>query len=205
MWRGSAPERFLACSSLAVLAGYSAISYKTPWCLAALGVSLPIAVAAAVNVAGPRLRCLGAGLAVLLLPFSLWNTLRLNLWAHSAANESQVYVATSPEIAVLLGVLQRHAARTPRGTEVRGKIFAAEPHPLPWLLEKFPAVDYQQTSHPVTNYDSGFIVADASRLAEVESHLRAEDYVRYSIRWRVDQPPGAVFFHRQVFGEQPVK
>lgn len=202
LWKGSAPTRFLACYSLGILIGYSAISYKTPWCLASLGVSLPLAVAAAVRTASPVLRCLGGGLAVLLLPFSLAHSLHLNLWAHSAPRESLVYVATSPELGVLLRVLERHAAGTPRGAEVRAKVFATEPHPLPWLLRNFPRVEYLQTALPPSDYDSGFVVVEPSRLIEVERHLQAENYERHPMRWRVDQPPGAVFFHRHVFRER---
>ena len=201
LWKGTAPARFLASYSLAVLIGYSAVSYKTPWCLATLGVSLPLAVGAGMCFGSPALSRLGGWLTVLLLPFSLWKNLRLNLWEHSAPSESQVYVATSSEIGVLLRVLERHAAVMPRGAEVRGKVFAAEPHPLPWLLRSFPHVEYLQTTLPTADYDSGFVVVEPSRLAEVRRHLKAKDYECQSIRWRVDQPPGAVFFHRQVFRE----
>ena len=201
LWQGTAPARFLAGYSLAVLVCYSAVSYKTPWCLATLGVSLPLAVAAGTRTASPGLERLAGWAAVLLLPFSLWNNLRLNLWAHSAPNAAQVYVATSPEIGELLRVLERHAAATPRGAEVRGKVFAAEPYPLPWLLRSFPYVEYLQANLPAADYDSGFVVVEPSRLTEVRRHLKAKDYECQSIRWRLDQTPGAVFFHRQVFRE----
>ena len=205
LWQGTAPARFLAGYSLAVLVCYSAVSYKTPWCLATLGVSLPLAGAAGICSGSPGLSRLGRWLAVLLLPFSLWNNLRLNLWAHSAPDAAQVYAATSPEIGALLRVLERHAATTPRGAEVRGKVFAAEPHPLPWLLRSFPCVEYRQTALPVTDYDSGFVVVEPSRLIEVRRHLKAKDYECQSIRWRMDQAPGAVFFHRQVFREGTIE
>ena len=165
-------------------------------------MALPLATAAGLCTLSPTLSGLGGGLGVLLLPFSLAHNLQLTLWAHSKPTESQVYVATSPEISVLLRVLERHAAVTPRGAEVRGKIFASEPHPLPWLLRSFPYVEYLQTALPPSDYDSGFIVAEPSRLPEVELHLKSENYERRPMRWRVDQPPGIVFFHRHVFREQ---
>ena len=204
-WQGSAPVRFLASYSLAVLLGYTTISYKTPWCLASLGVALPLAVASAWHAASPAWRGLGMGLAVLLLPSSLALNLRLNLWDHSAPRASQVYVATSPDLGVLLRALEHHAAITPRGAEVRGKVFASEPHPLPWLLRGFPHIEYVQTALPPSDYHSGFVVVEPSRLTEIERQLHAKDYERLPMRWRVDQPPGAVFFHRHVFRESPAE
>lgn len=201
-WQGGRTARFCACYSLAVLGAYSAISYKTPWCLASLAASLPIAAGIAVAHAGKTARIVGGGLAVVLLPLSLWSNLRLNLWAHSDPREAQVYVATSPEIGVLLRTLQRHAAVVPRGGEIRGKVFAAEPHPLPWLLRDYPCIGYFQTDARPESYDSGFVVADAYRLAEIEPHLEARNYERLLLHWRVDQPPGAVFLQRQVFRER---
>ena len=198
-WQGGRTARFCAWYSVAVIGAYSAISYKTPWCLASLAAALPIAAGLAVTHAGKAARMAGGGLAVLLLPLALWHNLRLNLWAHSDPREAQVYAATSPEIGTLLRVLQRHAAGTLRGGEVRGKVFAAEPHPLPWLLRDFPHIDYFQTAARPESCDSGFVVADAFRLAEIEPQLDARNYERLPLHWRADQPPGAVFLHRQVF------
>ena len=198
-WKGGRGARFGAWYSLTVAGAYSAISYKTPWCLASLAASLPVVAGIAVAHASKAVRMVGGGLAVLLLPLALWNNLRLNLWAHSDPREAQVYAATSPEIGTLLRVLQRHAAVTLRGGEVRGKVFAAEPHPLPWLLRDFPHIDYFQTAARPESCDSGFVVADAFRLAEIEPQLDARNYERLPLHWRADQPPGAVFLHRQVF------
>ena len=186
--------------STLTLAAYFLIPYKTPWCIVSLAATSPLlaGVWAAKNRSNVRSALVFITVAVLSTD-ALTTTLRLAFWRHSDPEQPHVYVATSPEISQFISILFRHAEHDPRGTEVRGKVFAAEPHPLPWMLKAFRFIDYIPPGVTPVSFASGFILTDAARVAEVESQLTLSSYQRLLFHLRVDQPPCTLFLHKSVF------
>jgi hypothetical protein len=133
--------RFLFGYSAALTLLYSALPYKTPWCLAGFlhGWTLLAAVATAqlIDRWGRRATLAAAVLALLLLAQS-W---RYSGRASSDPANPYVYAHTLPDVYRIRDRVQEIALRHPSGTELQVDIFSADNWwPLPWYLREYPNV-----------------------------------------------------------------
>jgi uncharacterized protein (TIGR03663 family) len=193
------PARWLALYTLASLAAYSLVPYKTPWCI--------------VNVVCPGCLLLGhiidrvsastnAWLIAIvptgLAAFSVRSTLDLNFINPTADNLPEIqsvsltsrilagknkpdlmpyidgdryaYVQTTLDINKLLIPLRQLAARDPRNRQITGHVYC-ESSPLLWLLNDFPNINYHENDKPFVDDRADFFLIPAYRESELDAVL----------------------------------
>jgi len=213
--------RFLALFGLGSLAGYSLISYKTPWCMIAALPAFFLVVGwlfdqlAAYVGEGSTERLSMALLLVMLLGQPAWSAWRLNF--RNPTNDEDrlktgyVYVQTTRDIEKLLKPLRALIARDPLNKYVRGKIFS-EPSPLVWELNDLPGVEFiDATESPQDDaYDADFLLFPRSAGPEVEYPGDREWEIRHRLRGvyfeipylpRAYGEPCWLFLNAERFGE----
>ena len=130
--------RFLFGYSAALTLLYSALPYKTPWCLSGFlhGWILLAAITAAHLVERwGRRATLAAAVAALLLLAQAW---RYSGRGSSDPANPYVYAHTLPDVYRIRDRIREVALRHPSGTELRVDIFAADNWwPLPWYLRQY--------------------------------------------------------------------
>jgi uncharacterized protein (TIGR03663 family) len=142
--------RFLAFYTLVLTAVYSAIPYKTPWCvLSMLSVMILMAgVGAVALVRGLRwlpLQVLGAAVVTFLVAHLAWQSAWLNFRMPADPRNPYVYAHSSTSVLKLAHLMDQLAAVSPRGHDMVVKVVVPQPEtywPLPWYLRKFHHVGY---------------------------------------------------------------
>ncbi|MGZ8939710.1 MAG: flippase activity-associated protein Agl23 [Limisphaerales bacterium] len=136
--------RFLALYTIILTAIYSAISYKTPWCLLGFyhGMILLAGVGAAALIETFRSRAIRISIFIILLAFSAQLTIQAWRANHSFASDQRnpyVYAQTVPDILNLVKRAEGLAAVSPTGFQTIVKVIAPESDywPLPWYLRRF--------------------------------------------------------------------
>lgn len=149
-WRNRSPLlRFIAVYSWVLAAIYSAISYKTPWCLLGFyhGMILLAGAGAAALVEHFRARPLRLTVAALILACSA--QLGVQAWrgsfTHSADRRNPyVYAQTGPDLPNLVNRIEGIAKVSPDGFKTIVKVMAPEADywPLPWELRRFQQIGW---------------------------------------------------------------
>jgi uncharacterized protein (TIGR03663 family) len=141
--------RFAALYTLALTLIYSAIAYKTPWCMLGFwqGTILLAGVGAVAVLQRARGRWMKFSAAILLLGGA--GQLAGQAWQASeryAADRRNpwVYAQTSPDILQLVGQLDALARVDPQGRHLLMKVMApgSDYWPLPWYLRAFDQVGW---------------------------------------------------------------
>ena len=137
-------HRFLALYTIILTAIYSAISYKTPWCLLSFyyGMILLAGVGAATLVGFFRERVPRAAVVAMLLALTLqltWQAWRASVVFPADRRNPYVYAQTVPDLLHLVQRTEGIARVAPAGYETVVKIIAPENDywPLPWYLRRF--------------------------------------------------------------------
>lgn len=135
--------RFLAVYSFALLGIYSAIAYKTPWCLLNfwLGFVLLAGMGAGVLWTSLRPRVLRGALAVILLAGAVhlgWQAWRAGFVMPADRRNPYVYAQTSEGVLELTEIVERLATVHPASHAMVVKVISRESYwPLPWYLRRF--------------------------------------------------------------------
>jgi uncharacterized protein (TIGR03663 family) len=136
--------RFLALYSFLLMAAYSLISYKTPWCLLGFwnGTILVAGVGAAVLIQGLKRR--SAKITSVLVVLATVGQLGVMAWKASVDDASDpgtpyVYAQTSQDILNLVKKIEMVSTAHPDGHNMLVKVMAPEDDywPLPWYLRAF--------------------------------------------------------------------
>ena len=137
-------HRFLALFTILLTAIYSAISYKTPWCLLNfyLGMILLAGVGAEALVEFFRARSLRIVLTVVLLALTAQlasQCVRANFVFVADRRNPYVYAQTVPDLLNLVRRTEALARVAPTGFATVVKVIAPESDywPLPWYLRRF--------------------------------------------------------------------
>jgi len=143
--------RFLAIYTLAMTIVYSAIPYKTPWCLLSFLTGL-ILLAGVGFVAlwtwarRPVLRGLVAVLAVVAVGHLTFLSYRANFRSYADSRNPYVYAHPTEEVFAAVDVVKEYAATTGAGCSEDKPILVAVPGmdywPLPWYFRNLPCVRY---------------------------------------------------------------
>lgn len=149
--KGSPLGYFLALYTILLTAIYSAISYKTPWCLLSFfhGMILLAAIGAAAVVELCRARALKVlvilGLAAMTLQLS-WQAWRTSVVYATDRRNPYVYAQTLPDILELVQRTEGLAGVAPGGYETGVKLIAPDSDywPLPWYLRRFKHVGWYE-------------------------------------------------------------
>jgi predicted membrane-bound mannosyltransferase len=144
-------HRFLALYTVILTAIYSAIAYKTPWCLLSFlhGMILLAGVGAAALVEVVRARALKVVIATVLVALTLqlsWQAWRAGFVYSSDRRNPYVYAQTVPDLLNLVQRTEGLARVAPAGYDTIVKIVAPESDywPLPWYLRRFKHVGWYE-------------------------------------------------------------
>lgn len=136
--------RFIGVYALLLLAIYSVIPYKTPWCV--LGALNPMALAAGIGAARliemTRFRPLMAVAGLVLLAgvgHLGYQSYRANFVDFCSPTNPHVYAHATENTVELYDKLEELAEASPLGYEMRINVVTNDPYywPLPWYLRKF--------------------------------------------------------------------
>ncbi len=143
--------RFLAIYTLAMTVVYSAIPYKTPWCLLSFltGLILLAGVGAVTLWAWAR-RPVLRGLVVVLVLVAVGHlaflSYRASFMDYADSRNPYVYAHPTEEIFTAVNVVREYAATTGAGRSADKPILIAVPGmdywPLPWYFRDLPCVEY---------------------------------------------------------------
>jgi uncharacterized protein (TIGR03663 family) len=142
--KNSPLHRFLALYTIILTTLYSAISYKTPWCLLNfyLGIILLAGVGAATLVELFRGRTLKVAIIAVLVALTAqlsWQAWRASFLYATDRRNPYVYAQTVPDILNLVQRTEGIAHVAPAGYETVVKVIAPDSDywPLPWYLRRF--------------------------------------------------------------------
>jgi uncharacterized protein (TIGR03663 family) len=160
---------FTAFWSIGILAAYSLVHYKTPWC--ALNIILPFVI-----MAGYGLQRLYEGFvgrwSVLILALaagvSLYQSIVLNFFEYDNEAQPYVYAHTRRDFLSLIDEIDSIAAGRPEGKQVGISIFSPEHWPMPWYLRDYPNAGYWGK---VVDSTQPILIVHENQLAEVDAAL----------------------------------
>ncbi len=153
-WAGADPVllRFLAFYTLIMTVVYSALPYKTPWCLLGFlhgmillaGFGAVTLVKLAPNIV-PRLLVLG-----LLVEGSLhltWQAYQSNYRYEADSRNPYVYAHPTPEVFTVVDRIREYAGVHQKGRNMDVEVICpgADYWPLPWYLRDFPNVRWTES------------------------------------------------------------
>lgn len=149
--RKSGLHCFLACYTFFLTAAYSAISYKTPWCLLnfLLGMILlaGVGAVAVIDYFNSRpARCLTTA-AILGLTAQLgWQSWRASFEFAADRRNPYVYAQTLPDLLNLIQKVEGLAGAAPAGYNTVVKVIGADGDywPLPWYLRRFKNIGWYE-------------------------------------------------------------
>jgi uncharacterized protein (TIGR03663 family) len=137
---------FISLFSVALLAGYSIVPYKTPWL--ALSVIVPLAITAGCAIDAFYERSKGwekaLCIALIIAPagFLLRQAIELNFYHYDDDNYAYVYAHTRREVFGLIDQLAEIARRSGKGQDLTITVTTSEYWPLPWYLRNYKNVGF---------------------------------------------------------------
>ena len=178
--------RFLVVYSLLMVVIYSAIPYKTPWCMAQFLFPLILlaGVGAVTLVRWVRFMPLRIIVAALLVA----GTVHLGRQARAAtgkycADNRNPYAYAHPvhDVTRLAAWIEKLAAVQPDGHDMLIKVIADDPWPLPWYLRRFNRVGYwekmpQDPRAPVVNTSPVIAESLAGLASDTDTPYRMYHY-----------------------------
>lgn len=141
--------RFVTLYSFALLAAYSLIAYKTPWCLLSFwhGMVLLAGVGAVGIMSSVKRKVVKIAVGFLLLAGAahlLWQAVETDFVYPADRRNPYVYAHSSPNVKALAAKIRGLAAVHPDGNRMLVKVMApgSDYWPLPWYLRAFPNVGW---------------------------------------------------------------
>jgi uncharacterized protein (TIGR03663 family) len=193
--RGSRPlPRFLAVYTIVLTAIYSAISYKTPWCLLSFfyGMILLAGIGAAALLEHFRSRALKFAIAAAILAFTAqlaWQSWRASFVYSADRRNPYVYAQTGPDLLNLVQRAEGLARVSPAGFDTTVKVMAPQSDywPLPWYLRRFKHVGWYETL-PADPFAPIMIVS-----SKLEAQLDAKSQRKWIMAGITELRPGRFF------------
>ena len=193
-------SRYLAIYGAGVLAAYSLVPYKTPWCLISMMWPFHLIFGLAVVEARRLDRVLVSTAAVTICALSLAGSWALNFRNFTNEDEPYVYVQTLLDVNKLLDPLQRLVAGDRTNYHLIGYVLSNDHHPLPWLLGDFTRINLMDAETVPDLADAEFVLADDTIEEEVEAQL-AGAFFKDRLRIRGHAAETSVLYMRaDVFG-----
>jgi len=169
--------RFLVIYTLLLFAAYSAIPYKTPWCI--LGPLHGLILVAGIGIGWlwntmPN-QPARAVLAVAFLAgtghlaWQAWRGSHDEVFCTDVRNP-YVYAHPVRDVERLAEDMERLAQAHPAGRQLLIRVIAPNPWPLPWYLRAFPRVGYYE--QVPTDAEADVIVVSTAQQSELEAVLR---------------------------------
>jgi uncharacterized protein (TIGR03663 family) len=161
---------FAAFWSLGILAAYSLVGYKTPWC--ALNILLPFTIIAGYGLGWLYRQVRGWVVPVIVIAtgISLYQAIDLNFYHYDDDSRSYVYAHTERDFLTLVNEINSIAAGQPAGNDIGIVVMSPEHWPLPWYLRNYKNAGFYgkvvETSEPI-------LIVHETQIAEVELKLGA--------------------------------
>ncbi len=185
--------RYIAIYGVGTLMAYSAVKYKTPWCIISIIWPFLFLFAAGVLFAPPRYRfavyVLSAGVLLASLGSSIW----LNYFHCTTDTEPYVYVQTYNDIFKLTQPVLELAKSNPTYYQMTGHLVRTSSYPLPWILGDFPRVGYYEHDNLPADVDADFLLVQEDRIKEIEAKLH-KSYYTEPLTIRPYQDTSKVYF-----------
>jgi uncharacterized protein (TIGR03663 family) len=196
----AALARFIAFFTIILIAVYSLIPYKTPWCVLSFltGMILLAGIGAEALVRAAPWRALKAVVAVVLLLGCAQlgsQAYRASFVYYCSADNPYVYAQPVPDITDLAAGVEMLAPFSPRRYAMPVYVVSVDNYywPLPWYLRKFPNVGYVVGQMPADLSEASVILASPEFEDALTKRLDATHVMKDSYGLR----PG-VFFDRWV-------
>ena len=192
--RQSRVARYLAIYGLGAVITYSAVPYKTPWCVISLIWPFYFVFGLAALRAAEWLDrwTIGVGAGLICLG-SFGISWKLNFHDYTDENQPYVYVQTLTDINELLDPLRKLTRQNPVNYQISGHIILEEQYPFTWLLGDFPRVDYPSTDDLPETLDADFLLVDTEHVDKIEPLLRLE-YFKTPLRVRGSSENAATLY-----------
>jgi uncharacterized protein (TIGR03663 family) len=194
LWKANRFLVFCAFWSMGILAAYSLIGYKTPWCVLNMLLPLTLMAGYALQMLYERMRApVGKGSAGALTALvaagavgaSLYQAIDVSFYHYDDDTQAYVYAHTRRDFLELVDEVESIAADNPAGKDIGIVVMSPEHWPLPWYLRNYTHVGYWgkviDTSEPI-------LVVHENQVEEVERTLGA----RYRRVSNHDLRPGNV-------------
>jgi uncharacterized protein (TIGR03663 family) len=189
--------RLLAIYGCGTLVAYSIVPYKTPWCIISLLWPFLFLFGSALDEIPKTFARLAIATGLLLV--STGQAIDLNYRRPTDPTHRYVYVQTLNDFFKLTRPLGQLVKQNPEAYHRPGHILLSSYHPLPWALGDFTAVGYyEKATHWPDRMDAAFIVAEESRIAEVEKQLQ-ERYFVESFQLRDSMSGGRLYLNARDF------
>jgi uncharacterized protein (TIGR03663 family) len=161
---------FAAFWSLGILAAYSLVDYKTPWC--ALNILLPFIIMAGYGLGWlyqrSSMRGWAALVTVIAAGVALYQSIDLNFYRYDDDSRAYVYAHTQRDFLSLVDEINSIAAGQPAGNDIGIVVMSPEHWPLPWYLRDYKNAGFYgkvlDTSEPI-------LIVHETQVPEVESKL----------------------------------
>lgn len=173
--RGAPLPRFLALYALVMTLVYSAIRYKTPWCMLGFLHAYILLAGYAVErlcLGPPRLRAAAVLLILAIAAHLLYQTNEQSRRYFARSINPLVYGHT---VADIDGIAQRCKQIAALGDAPRDaliKVILEDPWPLPWYLRGFVRVGYWET--PPDDCDAPLVITSTTLEPRVRARQRQE-------------------------------
>jgi uncharacterized protein (TIGR03663 family) len=192
--------RYLAIYGVGVLALYSYVPYKTPWCIINIVWPFLFTFGAAALLVSAKHR--GAIYVLLAVPVccSLGASISLNYFRCTTDTEPYVYVQTYNDIFKLTKPLLQLAKRDPANYHLTGHLIRSSTYPLPWILGDFTHIGYYEHGNLPKDLDAAFLLVQEDKINEVESKLRNAYYTE-PLRIRNYQDTSKLYLSAEIFKE----
>jgi uncharacterized protein (TIGR03663 family) len=190
--------RYIAIYGVGTLAGYSIVSYKTPWCIISIVWPLLFVFAAILLIVPVRHHAATYVVTGLVLCASLGMSIRLNYFRCTTETESYVYVQTYNDIFKLTRPLLSLAKRNPTYYQLVGHLIRSSTYPFPWILGDFTRVGYYEHDNLPDKVDADFLLVQENKIQEVESKLQ-DAYYTEPLTIRPYQDPSKLYLNARIF------
>ncbi|MEO6052525.1 MAG: flippase activity-associated protein Agl23 [Chthoniobacterales bacterium] len=198
LWPAPATIRLIGIYACGVVAAYSLIPYKTPWCIISLIWPFYLTFGYILESLKKRPLLLPATAAILIIASLAWS-IRLNFFNYANHKEPYVYVQTDKEYSILTKPILHLAASNPENYYLTGQILLESYYPLPWVFGDFTNIGYYKK--PPEQLDADFIVVESSKAKEVE-HKLSQPYYRREFQLRDAQEKSVVYFRAEKFAPE---
>ncbi|MDQ6810148.1 MAG: TIGR03663 family protein [Verrucomicrobiota bacterium] len=190
--------RFLAIYGVGVLAAYSIVRYKTPWCIISVVWPFLFLFGAATLLLPSAFRRIGNVVLGLVVLVSLGLSISLNYFRCTTDTEPYVYVQTYNDIYKLTKPVLELARRDPVFYQLTGHFIRTSAYPLPWIFGDFPRIGYYEHSNLPEKLDADFLLVQEDRIAEVEPKLHGSYYTT-PLTIRPYQDTSKLYLNAKVF------
>ncbi len=192
--------RYLAIYGVGVLAAYSIVKYKTPWCIISIVWPLLFLFGGLITLVPAQFRKATNIAVAALLAISLGLSVRLNYFRCTTDTEPYVYVQTYNDVWKLTKPLLRLAKANPTYYQLVGHLIRTSTYPLPWMLGDFTKVGYYEHDNMPDKVDGDFLVVQEDKIEAVEAKLH-DSYFTEPFTIRPYQDTSKLYLNAKVFSK----